>query len=378
MASTFNLPDDILGDATTEVASSRPGAVLGGLLDEVQSGVSGATKQAFGSPGFPQPASPTVPAKQLDFETKPAGSPPTPTVLPATPATNAAASLLAAVTPAPTIKTAPASSVPVADEGEVDYDAFVRDTLLWKFKVRSAVYLVGGLLLIWALHSLLTSGISLVTGVCWLLLAQVALNFLRAFISPKLQASWTGSALTNAAVRVSTNAVKGAAVLHDKHLGGNDASKLLVITGVLWVVSLAGRLAGATGLAATLWLLAFIIPKVYTVYKSKVAKVVGDVSGQASSHFSALDPKARAALVVVPIFVAGYALSSADLAIALLALALYGRSRLAPSQVDRLSAAVAPTINNVSSTVGGAVGHLVQSAVAKYELTPTPSKAKRT
>ncbi len=52
-------------------------------------------------------------------------------------------------------------------------------------------------------------------------------------------------------------------------------------------------------------------------------------------QFVKLDPKVRAAVVVLPTFIAGYLLSRADLSIAVLALALYGRSLMAQSQVRR-------------------------------------------
>jgi hypothetical protein len=60
----------------------------------------------------------------------------------------------------------------------------------------------------------------------------------------------------------------------------------------------------------------------------------------------ALDARARAALVVLPLLVAGYVLSRVDLAIALLALALYGRCAMKPAQVERISNAVGPIITN--------------------------------
>lgn len=377
---TAEINNDALSSATKRVVNALPQDLFG----EDQSS---ATKvAAFGSPHVtsPLPASPLdAAAKQLDFDI---GAPTA--AVPASPSTPGLNATPTAAAPVPVTPPAavPAPSVPaplpVGDnsEGVVDYDTFVKETLLWVHKVRSVVYLLGGLLLIYVAHRLLSSDVTLLTGVCWALLAQTALNFLRAFISPKLQArcTWQDSGLLSASVNKLSSTIKGAAVLHDKHLIALDASKTLRIVLVLWGISLAGKIVGATGLVAALWVIAFVVPKLYTVFQTKVDTAVSDVTSIVKGRFAKLDPKARAALVVVPMFAAGYTLSSTDLAIATLALALYGRSWLSPSQVDRLNAVVAPAITNTVSKVGGTVSHVVQSAVTKYELTPTPSKVKRT
>lgn len=379
-----NLERDLLelADGTVEAQQTsqppiKPVQAAGGLFADLAP-----QSVPFGSPHASSPAPPTSPldttAKLLDFEgTKPttpapAASPPTPTLSPAPAATPAApaASNTSTITAAPGaggFAPSASSSVPATPLGVgagtsstgdsglvVDYDAFVKDTLLWVNKVRSAVYLVGGLFAIYVLHRLLTSNVTLVTGVCWVLLAQSGLNFVRGFINPKLQArcTWQDSAFTSFFINSYSTAVQAAAALHDKHLVNADASKLLRVLVVLWAVSLAGRTAGVTSLAASLWVLAFALPKAYLTYQTKVDKVVSDALNEVKGHFVKLDTRVRAAVIIIPTFVAGYLLSRVDLAIALFAVALYGRSCIGQAQVDKINNTLGPAINNTVNKVG--------------------------
>eukprot|EP00199_Chlamydomonas_sp_CCMP681_P002250 CAMPEP_0119110900 /NCGR_PEP_ID=MMETSP1180-20130426/32724_1 /TAXON_ID=3052 ORGANISM="Chlamydomonas cf sp, Strain CCMP681" /NCGR_SAMPLE_ID=MMETSP1180 /ASSEMBLY_ACC=CAM_ASM_000741 /LENGTH=384 /DNA_ID=CAMNT_0007097549 /DNA_START=78 /DNA_END=1232 /DNA_ORIENTATION=- len=370
--------DSLLGDfvsvSDTQEASSAtklPAAATGVLSsEEVQSVVKG-----FGSPHQPLPGSPMEhPAKQLDFDlvkgAATPGSPETPVLPP---------SVLAA-SKTQGLHTPPAASAAshAHSQGEtevIDYNTFIRDTLLWVNKVRSTVYVLGGLLLIWAVNCALSSHVTLVTGVCWALLAQLALNFVRSFINRSFQERCTyfDSAWTATLLSYLSSSIKGAAAIHDRHMQGGEAGKTLLIIGALWVVSIFGRGVGFTTLAAGLWIAAFTLPRIYTKFQAKIDKATSDISSIVKSRLGELDPKIRAALVVVPILVAGYTMSTADLLVAVLALAAYGRACMAPAQVDRLNAAVAPVSHTVSK-VSNTVSRIASDAVAKYELTPTPSK----
>lgn len=366
------------------------------LGDEVSDAVSSATKvgaqafedttNAFGSPHAAAPQSPPA-AKQLDFgldvgaggvggklaaAAAPA-SPATP-VMPTTSVTSsnmAYGDLLSG--------TSSAAAGAAGGGGDVDYNAFLRDTLLWVNKVRSAVYLVGGLLAIYLVHRLFTTQVTLVTGVCWALLVQLGLNFGRSFISPKLQErfTWSDSAWRAGAAHSFDSALRVVAAVHDAHLQGSNAAKTLRIIALLWLVSVAGRVASAAGLATLLWVAAFVVPKAYTQFQAQIDQVLGDVTTQVKDRFFGLDAKVRAALVIVPLIGAGYALSGADLGVALLTLAVYGKLSLAPAQMDKLNHSVTQPITNTVSKMGATVGHLMTQAAAKYELTPTPVKKKR-
>ena len=102
-------------------------------------------KGSFGSPAAP-PSPAGNPVKHLDFTQ---GAPPTPA--PATPST-----------PALLMPTSAA-----VDEEETDYSQFIMDTLLWKNKVRSVCYLLGGLLVISMLKAFMSAQTSIISGQCY-------------------------------------------------------------------------------------------------------------------------------------------------------------------------------------------------------------------
>uniref|UniRef100_A0A7S0RQ73 Reticulon-like protein n=1 Tax=Chlamydomonas leiostraca TaxID=1034604 RepID=A0A7S0RQ73_9CHLO len=355
--STFGAMVSDLASSPKQAASAAS-SVTKQAVDAIESAVDSSTK-GFGSPAPPSPLDHS--AKQLDFDLKQGEKP-----VPATPAT-------------PVLPNSTKPSSGEDEEGEVDYNAFIRDTLLWTHRVRSGLYLLSGVAVILVAHRAATSRLTLVTGVCYAALAQLALNFVRALSAPALQArcTWGDSAWTYGAIHYFGSALKAAAAVHDAHCMGSDPAKTLRIGALLWAVSLGARTLSTTHLALALYVAAFTLPKAYTMFRSKIDGVTGKAFGQAKAQFDKLDVRARAAAVVLPLLLAGYALSRLDLAIALFLLAVYGRCWLTPSGVAALENRVVKPLTATTTKVGGTVSRLVGQAAAKYELTPTPTKAKR-
>lgn len=102
--------------------------------------------------------SPTLPHAQLDFglglnggaaAAKPPSTPETPAITPAPASSGVAAGGAALPVSSKPSSTAPAPAAPAAagaaagEEGEIDYDAFIRDTLLWWVPLFSPCFVVG-------------------------------------------------------------------------------------------------------------------------------------------------------------------------------------------------------------------------------------------
>lgn len=341
-------------DSMTQPAGSAASATTKGAFDDSKDFVDTAN-DAFGSPA---PASPLDhSAKQLNFDGKAA---------PGTPVT-------------PVLSTSKPAQVEDDEGGEVDYNAFIRDTLLWTNHVRSGLYLASGAVVILLAHRLATSHLSLVTGVCYILLAQLALNFARYLSSPQLQAkcTWGDSAWTYAAISSLGNTLKAAAAVHDAHFMGVDAVKTMKIGALLWVVSLGARTLTTTQLAMVLWLAAFTLPKAYTLQKAKIDDVVAQVTTQVKGVVGKVDVRVMGGALALLVLGAGYLLSRLDLVIALFLLAVYGRTLLGPKGLATLDARVVKPLTATTTKMSGTVSRLVGQAAAKYDLTPTPTKAKR-
>lgn len=306
----------------------------------------------FGSPAPAGASSPLDAAKHLDFGGK--GS------APATPVT-------------------PAIGKTAAEA--LTYDDWIRDTLLWKNKVRSSVYLVGGLLAVLAVQSILASSTPIVTGVCYLLLAQIALNSARASVDATRKFTWGDSVWTAVLVDRLTGAVKAAASIHDVHLSGVNPTKTLQISVFLWLLSMVARHVPATLLLLLVHVGAFSLPVAYASFKAKVDEAVGQAVDKAKTEFSRLDRRLKAALILLPTLSVGYLFSRADLLAAIAITIVYARFALKPAEMQKLAHGMqrgAGPITGAASTVGHKLGAVVSTYATKYELTPlaTPSRKK--
>ncbi|KAG1665425.1 hypothetical protein FOA52_005767 [Chlamydomonas sp. UWO 241] len=282
-----------------------------------------------------------------------------------------------ASTPATPATPAPYSSAPPSP---VDYNAFIRDTLLWTNPVRSAVYLVCGTVLIMLVDYMLGHNVPLLTVVAYLTIAQMALNFLRHAVSPEMQhkATWLDSAWTAAAVQQIGDGIKGLAEVHDKHLSASNPHKHLIIAMSLWMVSLLCKLVTPMALALWLFIAAFAIPKAYMLLKSRIDPVAKDVYGKAKAKWGAADHRIKAGVIMVLILALG-CVSTIDLVIAAFVVFVFAHSQL-PKEVEQFGKKVGPVltpVGNTAAAVGGRVSSMLIGASNKFELTPTPIKAKK-
>lgn len=343
---------DVLGDLQESLSTSA--AKVSESLDTSSSKVAdaiGAVKeQAFGSPAA---AASPLQGTKLDFGAKVA--------TPATPAT---------------------PFVPKMELGDdVDYNAFIKDTLLWTNKVRSAVYLLGGLLAILAAYAVFNSTTPLITAVCYVVLGQMALNFIRATASPKLQerATYADSAYTHWAIGQTTAVVRGAAVVHDSHLSTLQPQKTLEIIMGLWLLSILARYVSAFVLLAAVYALLFVVPKLYVMNKAKIDKLASDVSTKAKAKISTLDMRVKALLIVVPVLLLGYFNSRPDMIIAIFVVLAYARTHFKQSEVEAHVKTISDKtqfITKTASKVSVKISNAVGTFADKHELTPTPTKKK--
>ncbi|KAG2447434.1 hypothetical protein HYH02_007759 [Chlamydomonas schloesseri] len=328
--------------------------------------VAGAAKQvatemktAFGSPQ-PEPvpekpapvpaATPDVnPAKQLNFTSH----------VPATPST-------------------PPMVGGTASSEDVDYVAFINETLMWTNKVRSTFYFVAGLLAWVVVRAVSKSDTTLFTGLCYVLLASLFWNFLRAAMAPAFAArcTWAHSAVTRFAVSASAATINAAAALHDRHLHGIDPLHTLEVGLGLWVLSLLGRALPFVTLLLLLHLGAFTLPVAYKFNKARVDSLVADVYGKAQAQYEKLDRRVRATAVLVPMALLFVLLPALDRLVAVFVCLAYGRVWAKP---DEFASFQKKRLEPVGATLHKAMTPLtgtVTTTLNKYEITPTPRKKK--
>ncbi|EFJ46145.1 hypothetical protein VOLCADRAFT_105715 [Volvox carteri f. nagariensis] len=313
-------------------------------------------KTAFGSP-HPDPvpdvpeapaASPVVnPAKQLDFN-----------VNPPTPAT-------------------PVMMASTAGD-ELDYNAFITETLLWTNKVRSSFYFICGLLAWLVVRAVFTSPITLFTGLCYTLLFSLGFNFLRGAFAPRYQerCTWANSSLTQLLISVVTGAIRVAASLHDRHLHGLDPLRTLEVGMALWILSVLGRALDAVTLLLLLHLGAFTLPLGYKVYKKRIDTIVADVYGKVHAQYEKFDRRVRAAMVLVPMATMFILLPNVDRFVAIFICLAYGRVLAKPDEFATFQKRIEPVGKTIKKTVFTPVTSAAANAMSKYDLTPTPRKKK--
>mmetsp|Transcript_12083 Transcript_12083/g.25949 ORF Transcript_12083/g.25949 Transcript_12083/m.25949 type:complete len:410 (+) Transcript_12083:145-1374(+) len=370
--------DDVKKSASEKVDDAKKAA--SSAADEVTSALKATTGtlQGFGSPAatsspaaaplskIPTPAAAPVvppssppavtPTKTLDFGTQKEQSSP---ITPSTPFV------------------APKGSSDV----DLDYNQFITDTCMWTNTVRSAVYLVGGILTILFIRWMLNCSTPAITVLCHLALLQMMGNFFKAIVSARLQEKGTylDSAWTHSLIGAVGSAIKTVAAVHDKHLLGTDSLKHLQIAVFFWLLSIIARYVSATALVLVVYIGAFTIPKAYTVNKSKIDPVVKDVYTKAQTQLDRTPRLYKAAALAVVIMLFGYLMSRIDIFIALFVVAIYGYSMLRPTEVEAIGkriTSIATPLTATAKKATGQIGKLMGDTINKYELTPTPMKKK--
>lgn len=342
------------GDSATKAAVEAVDSGVSGL----QAAADETVQKGFGSPTVASPVSNA--SKQLDFDLGLKSEPKTPS----TPA----------VTPKPT------TAAPATYHGDVDYNQFVIDVLLWTSLVRSIFYLIAGTAVIILVDILVENNVPLITVICHLTLAQMALNFARHVMSPSLQqkATWLDSAWTHAAIDNMGTSVKTLAAVHDKHLNATSPHKHLIIAVSLWILSLCCVWISPTHLALALYIGSFIVPKVYLTYRGAIDPKAQDTFSKIKAKLDAADHRLKAGVIALLVLALG-CISTLNFIIAVFIVSLLVTSQM-PKEIEELSKKAAPVLTPLGKTaasVGDQIGRMVGGAVQKYELTPTPSKKKK-
>ncbi|GFR52027.1 hypothetical protein Agub_g14415 [Astrephomene gubernaculifera] len=314
-------------------------------------------KTAFGSPNpdpapevpeLPVASPPVNPAKQLDFNLN-APTPSTPTMVAHT-----------------------------GGDDELDYNAFIMETLLWENKVRSSFYFVAGFLAWLVMRAILASTMTLFTGTCYALLFSLGFNFLRGTVAPKYheRCNWSSSAITRVTSAAAATAVSAAAALHDRHLKGLDPLRTLEVGLGLWVLSLLGRTLDAVTLVLVLHLGSFSLPLAYKANKTRVDGVIADVYGKMKAQYEKLDRRVRATVVLVPIVVLFFVLPTIDRFVAFFIALAYARVWAKPDEYANIQRRLEPVSKTIRKAVVTPMASAAVNAMTKYDITPTPRKKK--
>lgn len=189
-------------------------------------------------------------------------------------------------------------------------------------------------------------GLTLLTAICYLLLADLALNFLRSLISKQWQEAggWSGSAAAAAAAQRAADAAAGIARLHDSYLLCRDPVVALKTAGTLWALAVLGSYLSIWSLVTLGFVAAFTLPAAYSRNHETVQAGYRQAVVAASARWEALGLSRKHKAVVLAILLGSLWLRSSwpTRFVALLVGALAVRCQLKPAEVERIIAIAEP------------------------------------
>lgn len=188
---------------------------------------------------------------------------------------------------------------------------------------------------------------------CYVLLAELALNFGRSLVSAAPDAAnWRSGALAHAVVAGVTRAVDAAASLHDRFLTARDPSLTLKVAAGLWALSQLGRAFSAWTLLSAAFVLAFTVPVAAAAHAAALSAAYAQVAGEARARWAALGLTRKQCAAGLAVLVAGLwwrsAWSTRLLGAFLAALAV--RCNLRPSEVAAIREHAAPLTRSVKKS----------------------------
>lgn len=237
--------------------------------------------------------------------------------------------------------------------GAASTSQLASDILLHRNPALTGLAAVVGALLLAAAWVLLhgAHGLTLLTAVCYALLADLALNFLRSLISKQWQEAggWAGSDWAAAAAQRASDGVAALAHLHDSYLLCRDPVLSLKLAAGLWGLSVLGSYLSIWSLAALGFVVAFTIPALYTKNREAVNNGYASAVRAVVARWDSLglSRKAKALVLAVVLGCLWLRSSWATRLVALLVGALAVRCHLKPAEVERIIAIAEPYTQSV-------------------------------
>ncbi|KAF6255089.1 Reticulon-domain-containing protein [Scenedesmus sp. NREL 46B-D3] len=237
------------------------------------------------------------------------------------------------------------------------------DILLWKEPLQSLAIFCAGLLA-FGLFTFAAYGahkMTLVSGLSYLLMADLFANFFRYFVSKPWhdKCLWGGAAqMKHVLTRVNAGILHLAAA-HDKYLSAENPMITLKVAGVLWSTAWIGSFLGLWWCALLAYIGAFTLPGVYLASKDSLHAAAKSMRAATIDKADAAGlPRtvralAVASVVTVLFFVGSWTQSFIGFFVA----ATYWRTLLVPKEVDLIRSAAEPytmSVHKASRRIGAA------------------------
>ncbi|GAB4823546.1 hypothetical protein N2152v2_010592 [Parachlorella kessleri] len=231
----------------------------------------------------------------------------------------------------------------------------LQEVLLFSNPAVSGLVLLAGTALIAGVHFLLSaSPLTFLSALSYLLLADVALNFLCSLVLRKWseQGQWSGSTAVRALVERLASAVDLTCQAHDQFLSARDPVVTLRVACGLWLLAVVGSYLSLWNVVTLAFILAFTIPVGYQTYKAPINILVQNVTRIVKSRWDALglSRKQKAAGLSVLLIMLWVRSSWSTRLVALLVGALAVRCHLKPAEVDAIRTHAEPYTQSVKKS----------------------------
>lgn len=194
-------------------------------------------------------------------------------------------------------------------------------------------------------------GVTLLTALAYLLLADLALNLFRSLVSKHWyeSAGWADSDWAEAAAQRAAASVAALARLHDRYLMCRDPTVALKVAAGLWAVATLGHFLSMWSLAVLVYVTAFTLPAAYTAHREAVQRAYTGACASASARWEALGLSRKHKALALALALGCLWLRSGwnTRLVALLVGALAVRCQLKPAEVDRIIAIAEPYTQSV-------------------------------
>lgn len=261
-----------------------------------------------------------------------------------------------------------------------EFTEFITSTIMWESKTRSAFYFLAGLATLYMLSWWTEQGISIMSGVCYLLLVSMSFNFVRSTIFPEQQQrgayNWSDSCWTRVAADKLSMLVRTLAACHDTYLSGLAAEQTLKVAATVWVLACLGKFLSPLTVLFYIFLFTFTLPVLYSKNQAAVDKGMSDVMASVKKALASLDRRAKAAAVAVSCLLFAIFFTYFDIAAMCFIALVYAKTLLKPSEIDLMSKKMEPMVATATK-LAKAGGKRMGDLATKFDLTPTPAKKKQ-
>jgi len=255
--------------------------------------------------------------------------------------------------------------------------------LLWKAPLHSfCMFLLG--LSIFGFATLAARGAfktTFASAVCYLLLADLSMNFIRYMLSDTWFENnlWANSAWAQRLTEQCTHGIARATSMHDSYLSTRDPFVTLKVAAGLWAMAWLSATMSLWHLILVSYVAAFTLPVLVKVLQPQINKVVDGLNNKVVAKVDSIGmPRTTRLLIVALALVALFFLASwVQFGIGVLVALTYWRTMLVPKEVQAIREAAAPYTQSVQK-VRAQLSSVAKEALERYQLsTSGPSTRTR-